>query len=288
MGGNIRVDEYLERLYSILKWPEDLQTDEGKRRFENSVNSFKKVIKHEWLRELLTKTSVVSVLDVCGGTGVGGIALAKVLSEMGMEVNLTINDLRKSALNKAKIFSKQVLGKEAVILMKDATRLHELNVKYDIALLYGFSTPHFNPFHMIKMISSMGKILKTHGVFLIEETDRIYNIFYLAGYKDILLEYANNEEIVISMHLGHNVNKGTFERLTINLVNMEREKNEVYFWDIAGIAALLWIFFNDVDFIPINGKSRGIIVSKEPRGLNPTHYQQEPRICIKEKYDDRF
>lgn len=273
----------LERLYSIIKWVEDLHTDEGRKRLKASIDVFRKIKEHRWFKELVSKKRKIKLLDVCGGTGIGGLALAKTLLEIGLEIDLVVNDLRKDALSKAKIFSKEILGKEASVILDDATRLHKHGLQFDIALLYGLTTPHFSPYDMVKLISSVSKVLVPSGLFLLEETDRLYNIFYLLGYKDLVIEGVDNERIVLSLHVKHDVRKGTFERMTLNLIDMSRTLNDVYYWDVASTAALLWVFFADVDYIPIGKETRGMLISTKPRSIDVNQYQNYPAIIASQQ-----
>jgi len=47
-------------------------------------------------------------------------------------------------------------------------------------------------------------------------------------------------------------------------------------WDIASIAAFLWIFFEDVDFAALHTEFRGFIIAKKPRGIDPKQYSKPP------------
>ena len=77
-----------EKLYSVVRWVEDLHTAEGKSRFEKSIEVFKKIMEHSWVKELIERKRSVTVLDICGGTGIGGIALTKILQDLGVKVDL--------------------------------------------------------------------------------------------------------------------------------------------------------------------------------------------------------
>jgi len=164
------------------------------------------------------------------------------------------------------------------VIVDNAVNLYKHGVKADIALIYGLSTGHFNPYDMVKLTASTGKILEPDGILLVEDADRIYNIFYSRGYKLVLPEYAGEDRIVLSVHAGYDVRKGVFKRITVDLTTMNRVCNEVHFWDVASSAAILWVFFNDVDFIPIGTQTRGILIARKPRGIDPNQYQAEPTI----------
>jgi len=54
-------------------------------------------------------------------------------------------DIRREALEKALDFSLKELGFKAQIQVTDILKPDYLKGKYDIALMYGFSASHFNP-----------------------------------------------------------------------------------------------------------------------------------------------
>ena len=85
---------------------------------------------------------IVSVIDIRSGVELDGIALSKVLVEKGLDVKLTLVDLRSSALEKAIKHGLWELGFKQSTLLTKVTQLLELE-KQDIALIVGFynSTP---------------------------------------------------------------------------------------------------------------------------------------------------
>ena len=93
----------------------------------------------------LVERKGVKVLEVCGGTGIGGIALSKVLADRGISVDLLVTDLRWEALEVARKFSYEETGREAGTVLIDAREIHTIREKFNLVLMYGLSTPHFNP-----------------------------------------------------------------------------------------------------------------------------------------------
>ena len=91
----------LEELYELGIWPEDPYSEEGKRRFGLALEYMRKLIGHPFIEEV-SRTGVLKVLELCGGTGIGGVAFAKALSEKGVKVDLMITDLRERALEVAR------------------------------------------------------------------------------------------------------------------------------------------------------------------------------------------
>jgi len=270
--------ERLERMYEVFPWTEDLSTPEGKERFRRTYEGFKEVIKHPWVKELVSSKEVIEVLDVCGGTGVGGLALVKVLKELGVKTSLTVNDLRSSALEKAKVYGKELLGIEVRTLLGNALELHELGVKADIALIYGLTTPHFSPYDMVKLMASLAKVLEPNGLLMIEESDRTYTITVVMGYRSVLPEYVREGKVVLTIHSGYDVRRGMVKRIALELPSMKMAEMEAKFWDIASTAAITWVFFRDVDFISLGRPYYGILIAKEPRGLDPSNYVKYPAL----------
>ena len=258
----------LEKLYKILPWPEDPSTKEGYNRFVESVNVFKKVVRHEWFNELVKGRSKINIIDVCGGTGIGGVALGKVLrDDLGLNIKLTIIDMRESALSKAKEFTKKVLGIEAEIIIHDVRKKLNLGGSFDVALLWGYTTPHFNPWDMMRVLANIASLLRSNGLYIYDETDRVYSIFTVMGYKEVIVEKANSNKLVLTVHKGREFKTGYMVRAVIDLLNREYVEMKVYFWDLASSAAFTWIFFDDVDFIPLERPYRGVILAKQPRRI---------------------
>ena len=270
--------ERLDKVLGLMGWVEDPWSAEGRRRLEKGIEDFAKLLEHPWLRQLTGSRRSVRVLDVCGGTGIGGVALAKALKNRGIDVSLTIVDLRPGALEKAEKLARLELGGNARTLVGDARELHRLSLEADLALLYGYSTPHFSPWDMVRFASSVASILPSDGVLLVEETDRIYNIFYRAGYKQILAERVDDEHTVLSLHSSYDVKRGMFKRMLVDLSSGERVGFEVHFWGLADAAAMLWAFFEDVDLVQTASPTTGFLVARRPRGIDPEQYRGDPAV----------
>jgi len=256
--------ERLERFYKLFPWVEDPFTLEGKVRYESALKFFRQLLEHDWLKELLSRDEL-SLVDVCGGTGVGGIALAKALAERGVKVRLTVHDLRESALRLAEKFSVAELGEPARTVKADARELHALGEVFDVALLYGFSTPHFDAFAMVEALASAGESLAEGGLLLIEEGDRFYSMAILGRYREVAYE-GDEERGVLSLDAGYDALRGVIKRLYINPFTGERAALELRYWDLASTLALAWLFFENVDFVSYPGRAyAGVILAKSPR-----------------------
>lgn len=259
--------EYFENLYRLHPWIEDPFTSEGFKRYQDTVNEFKVLAKHKWLKELLKRKQDLKIVDLCSGTGIGGVSLAKTLIDLGVKVSLTFIDLRLSALSNAVKFCEKELGFEPRIVVYDVLELSKLSLErtFDIALMWGLTTPHFGPWEWIKLLSNTSKILVDDGFFIYDEADRTYSIFYLVGYKEFLPELVEKDRVVVTLHKAKEFKSGYFSRLVLDMVNGEREEMKVYFWDLASSTAFAWIFFNDVDYIPTRKPYKGIVIARDPR-----------------------
>ncbi len=86
----------LEKAYRIADWMDNPWTPRGRERYLIAISEFKRLTCHPWTAELLTHDSL-SILDLGAGRGLGGVALAKVLSEKGVRTKLVMVDLRRDA-----------------------------------------------------------------------------------------------------------------------------------------------------------------------------------------------
>jgi len=247
----------LDSLYSLLPWYGDPYTPQGRERYERALKEFSELKAHPFIEELPEEPRI---LDVLSGEGIGGVALSK---SLGRRVRLYLMDLRERALEVARRFSREELGDEAEVLVHDAIRVHEVLRDLDLVLMYGLSTPHFDPWRAILLLASISESLKDDGVFLVEETDRRYWVFYMTGYKDVMSEFRGDEP-TLSMHKGYDFRRGTFKRVHFSLLRGEMAEFEVYFWGVAEFMSLMWLFFEEVDMRPVDYK-RFILLARHPR-----------------------
>ena len=121
---------------------------------------------------------------------------------------------------------------------------------------------------------------------IFDEIDRIYRIMYQIGYKDFLFEAGRKDVKIVSIHVGYNQRRGVFKRAHYILPGFKEISELPYrFWDLAGIAALGWAFFNDVDIVlphelphehEVRGAASIILLSKPRRRILPEELS-EPR-----------
>ncbi len=199
-------------------------------------------------------------MDILSGEGIGGVALSKAL---GRKVKLYMLDLREKALEVAKRFSKDELGEEPEVFVHDAVKIHEVLRDLDLVLMYGLSTPHFDPWRAVLLLASIGESLKDDGVFMVEEMDRRYWVFYVTGYKEIMPSFKENGPI-LNMHKSYDLKRGIFKRTHFSLVSGEMTDLDVYFWGVADFLSLMWLFFEEVDMRALDYK-RLMLLARYPR-----------------------
>ena len=138
----------------------------------------------------------------------------------------------------------------------------------DIALLFGPSTAHFSPFEMLKLLANVSKALQNDGLVIIEEMDRIYNLLYKVGYKDLLIERSASD-IVLTLHVDYDRKKGMFIRKFIRIYSKYEPLGDlpVFMWSTALTASYAWIFYKNVEIITINNVDY-IVASRPCRGID--------------------
>ncbi len=253
----------LEKLYSLISWVEDPETPQGIERYRQIRGDMEQLINYNWIKEFLKDRRIVRVIDVCSGTGLAGIALSKVLVEKGFEVKLTLLDLRSSALEKARKHGLRELGLEPSTLLADVTQPLELE-KQDIALVWGSTTPHFNPWTWLKVLANVSKLLVDNGLFMYDKSDRVYGIFIRTGFRE-LIPIVEEGGVTLDIYVDRDAGTGYTRRACISIPSGKRAELNTYYWDIASSAAFTWVFFEDVDFAPIRPQVIGVIIARGPR-----------------------
>lgn len=255
----------MEKCYRLLPWAEDPSTTEGLRRYKDAVSKFEVVVKHRWFKELADKRKELRVIDLCSGTGIGGVTLVKVLAGLGIRVSLTLIDLRRDALSKAVEFCSRELGFKPEVLVRDVLEELELKREFDVSLIWGNTTPHFSPWDWIRVLANVSRLLVDDGLLIYDEIDRVHTIYYMVGYKDLLPELIERDRVVLTIHKGKDFRLGYITRLVLDIVTKESAEMKMYLWDIASSAAFTWMFFRDVDLIPIERPYSGVVIAKSPR-----------------------
>ncbi len=251
--------EDMKKFYSLFPWPEDLE-GAGRERYSRAIGYFKEVVKHPFFSKGSFK-----VLDLMGGVGIGGVALCKVLKEAGKEVQLTILDLRGDALSKAQDFALEELGQAPELIEGDAFLAHELVDRADVVLVYGLTMPHFDPWRTILLLNSIREIAKPEGAVLIHHLDQVYWEGYLHPSGEVYPFFFDGD-LTLSLFRGYDTKRGSMRRVVVSPKTGEVVEYGVYQWNISLMAALVWAFFEDVEYFPIlPDQSAGIIMGVRPR-----------------------
>ena len=260
--------ERLSWFYSVFPWFDDPWDERGRRYFEETLAAMGRLLEHPWMGALSARGRA-EVLELCGGAGFGGVALAKLLTEKGVDVKLTITDLRPDALERAGKWAAEELGRDIETLVLDARQAHKLEREFDIALLYGLSTPHFDPWGLTELLASVGEALKDEGLFVVEESDRRHRIFLMTGYKWALAEAAG-EKLAVSFHTGYDRYRGTVRRHYIDFGSGSGPvEMETFMWGLAEVGAFMWCFFKEVDFLQLRGERHFILGNGPRRAISP-------------------
>ncbi|MGQ4892969.1 MAG: hypothetical protein ACP6IP_10890 [Candidatus Njordarchaeia archaeon] len=260
--------ENLQNFYSVYKFPEDIETEVGSKRFELLKKDFKRILEHEWLKEILNNKDTVSFVDICSGKGMGAFALANALKETGKKFEAYMVDARCDALKHAEKTAAEKFGFKPKTICSNILEADNLPTNQDIVIMVGKSAPHFSPWDMIKLLFTASEMLSENGILILDEGDRIYSILVKSGYRDFLIEYVDEKNAVATIHKGYNWKTGMFTRAAYNLFNPTKIVfADVYFWSLSELMALAWLFFQDIDFIK-ESESRyasGFILAKQPR-----------------------
>ena len=265
MASGTPEDARLSLFYRLYPWVEDPYTPEGRSRYEAALRLFRELVRHRWLEELSAKGEL-KVLDLCGGVGTGGVALAKAFSERGVKACLTVLDLREEALRVAERFGRDELGEPPETRKADAQAAHLLGERFDAVLLYGLSTPHFDAFSMVQLLASTSSSLEPGGMLLVEEGDRFQSLVLQGRYQHVFYEGDENGG-VLSLHLGYDPLRGVVKRMWLSPFTGERVALELRYWDLAAVLALTWLFFEELDFVEYPGRrATGMILARRPRG----------------------
>ena len=254
--------EYLERLYTIVPWAEDPSDESFRQRYERLVNGFRKAVDHELVKHIFQKDRI-RILDLCGGTGVGAVSFVKALDGR-LKVEPWVVDLRRQALETAVKWSSAEIGEPVRTKVMDVLKVHELGLKFEVAIIVGYSATHFDPWSMIRIIASVSTLLEDDGVFILEEADRLKVVFLNKGYRSFLVEKAEEDSLVVSAHSKYDMISGVFTRVIVDLSKGRASTLRVYFWSLSQLLSLLWLFFRDTDYIGLT-PNYGLIVARGPR-----------------------
>ena len=168
---------------------------------------------------------------------------------------------------------------ELRLVIGDVLELPSLVEKHDLAILWGHTMPHFDPFQAVKLFSGVASVLREEGVFFVEETDRIKRFLYGSAYRDFLVEQKTHNYAVVSLHEGYDIKRGMEERSYYKVPGFEKiAEMGLRPWDLASQLALGRIFFEEAELITpaehgVVGVSE-VLVFRRPRRIAHELYSQ--------------
>ena len=254
-----------EEYYRYFRQWMEPEHETARRRFESTLLFFKN-----------QKVSASSVLDLCAGTGIAGAAAAKAFSAS----KLTLVDVRKEDLEKVREWlGIAEVNPELRLVAGDVLQLPELVEEHDLAVLWGHTMPHFNPFDAVRLFSGVASVLDEGGYFFIEEPDRIGRFLYNRMYRDFTVERTGAETIV-SIHEGYDVRRGVERRGYYILPGFKKmAEMELRAWDLASLLAIGRIFFRDANLITpsehgVSGVSEVLVFRRPNRRIAGEVYSE--------------
>ncbi|RLF06013.1 MAG: hypothetical protein DRK00_02840 [Thermoprotei archaeon] len=74
--------------------------------------------------------------------------------------------------------------------------------------------------------------------------------------------------------------RGTFKCAIMELPSGRRVVvDEFFYWGLAELMALAWLFFEDIDFLPVRRSYSGFVLAYKPRRkLRPPNLSKDPRV----------
>jgi hypothetical protein len=103
-------------------------------------------------------------------------------------------------------------------------------------------------------------------------------------YKDVISGKTLDGNVYLDMHTGYDPIRGVFKRTFTVLPGAEKlvEINS-YYWGVAEMGALSWVFFRDVDIVRhVRGGFHYFIIAANPRKiLVPEDLIMEPKAIAK-------
>ncbi len=242
----------LEELYSYLRGSIDPGSEAAQRRFVGAQAFFNWAFKEE----LIPYGRKVRILDLCAGTGLAGAALVEVLREWGYDSRLVVVDRRKEDLVRVEEWLSDETDVYGAVMdcLGDLKKLG----RFDVALLFGYTMPHFDPIQAAELFRNVAGVLESNGVFILEETDRFGTFFYGRAYREIVVEVREKDYTVISLDEGYDPLRGVIRRGYYKLPGWERiGEIETRYWDLAGLAGIGRALFEEAQIIRRN--KHGII-----------------------------
>ncbi|MFN4182916.1 MAG: class I SAM-dependent methyltransferase [bacterium] len=199
----------MSRHYEFYRAQYDPFHPEGIRRMESFISWLPRFISPGW-----------KVLDLGCGTGISSFALCK------LNCQVVGVDIREDAINQAREYAEK-LHLPVTFAVMDMRELHFPSGEFDAVTLLGFPMPHFSIKDFDAIASSVQKVLKAKGVFLIEFIDWLALLFH--RYEKSLVEESGGK-ILFSFHSDLNTREGYIERKFFEPENPKPFQAQLYLW----------------------------------------------------------
>lgn len=73
---SVELSMELSEFYKTYIWSDDPLSEWGKKSFEGALKFMEILISRNWIKDIISKKQDIKVLEVCGGAGIGGVALS--------------------------------------------------------------------------------------------------------------------------------------------------------------------------------------------------------------------
>ncbi|MGP8057364.1 MAG: class I SAM-dependent methyltransferase [Nitrososphaerales archaeon] len=161
------------------------------------------------------------VLDLCCGAG----AYLFPLEKAGYDV--TGVDIQDRMIKLARRYAKKIKSR-ATVMIGDARSLRLKDGTFDAVVFLGAPFAHFSLPEFRQIASEAFRVLKHKGVMIAEVSDHVALLFS-GMYQRTLYEPAGDID-VISIHTRYDQEKGTFNRIFLDLSTNRRFKGSFYIW----------------------------------------------------------
>jgi len=202
---------WVDKFYELYSAPYLPTSEPARLRVEQGLP---KILKH-----LPEKGS--EVLDLCCGGGLYLFGLEKAGYKM------TGVDMEPRMLKAARKHAKET-GSKARIVKGDATNLRFKGRSFGAVVFMGAATGHFSMAEVKKIMGGVHTVLRPKGVVITEVNDHI--ALFLSGMYQRILYEPSGENDVISIHTRYDGEKGTFNRLFLNLESDKKFKAPFQIW----------------------------------------------------------
>ena len=253
----------LDELYRGRFWPMLPDEEEARERFRRI---------RQVMGSLLDEGLIPGgrILDVMAGSGIAGAALASEMAARGRRGSLTVVDARAEDLGHARRWL-EIGGARDFPLRKvvcDATRLPErLKGPFDVAIVWGSPLPHLSPWGFALLLAGVSDLCDRECTLLVQQTDLVPRILIRNDYRHVLAEGD-----MVHIHAGYDARRGMMKRLYYRKEDMRLVgEGEYRIWDVASAAAMIWLFFSEVQFRKVTEMDRvlDLIVARGPRKALP-------------------